>query len=135
MVCPRRTTAAITVSVWVAAFAPFAVNAPVPVTVMVTEPAVVSLKKKVAVFEPPGMFKFEPVTAVVHVLLVKKEAPADGLAEGVSVSVALTLAVLPAVSRDSIVSAVEHTPELTVTGALVKTNFDAGAEIRSVPVV
>ena len=46
MVCPLRAVAAFTVSVCVAAFAPFAVNAPVPVTVTTGDPATVSLKKK-----------------------------------------------------------------------------------------
>jgi signal recognition particle receptor subunit beta len=68
MVCPLRAVAAFTVSVCVAAFAPFAVNTPVPVTVTTGDPATVSLKKKVALFDPPGMVRFEPVTTVVHVL-------------------------------------------------------------------
>jgi hypothetical protein len=94
MVCPLRTTAAFTVSVCVAVFGPLAVNAPLPVTVIVTEPVVVSLKKNVAVFEPLGIVKFEPVTAVVHVLLVKNDAPA-GLPDGLNVSVLVTLEGLP----------------------------------------
>ncbi len=49
---------------------PFAVNAPVPVTVISTEPAGVSLKKKLALLDPLGMVRFKPVTTVVHVLSV-----------------------------------------------------------------
>ena len=70
MVCPLRTTAALTVSICVAALAPFAVNAPAPVTVIVTDPDAVSLKKKVTLFDPLGMVRFEGVTTVVHVLSV-----------------------------------------------------------------
>jgi hypothetical protein len=70
MVCPLRAVAAFTVSVCVATFAPFAVKAPVPVTVINTDPGAVSLKKKLALLDPLGIVRFEAVTAVVHVLSV-----------------------------------------------------------------
>jgi hypothetical protein len=70
MVCPIRPIAAFTVSVCVAAFAPFAVNAPLPVTVITGDPTTVSLKKKLALLDPLGMVRFDPVTTVVHVLSV-----------------------------------------------------------------
>lgn len=71
IVCPVRADAAFTVSVCVAAFAPVPVlNAPMPVTVITGDPATVSLKKKLALLDPMGMVRFEPVTAVVHVLSV-----------------------------------------------------------------
>ena len=47
----------------------------------------------------------------------------------------VTLEGLPDESRDCTVSAIEHAPAATVTGAFVNTSFEADPATRSVPVL
>jgi len=113
------------VSVCVAAFAPVAVNAPLPVTVIGSEPVTEVVIKKLALSAPVAIVRLLDVTGVVQLLSVKNAVPAGP--EGAKTSVLPTFAALPELSCDCTVSTAEHTPTDSVCAGLVKARL-VGAE-------